>query len=435
MKKQEVKSENTITFQSENLVEKNHRVVLIGIFVGLCSAVIYSLMPLLSNIETAIENPVSGLGRYGTYTISTLYVTWQEIAAAVTMLFIFGPMRAFRSFKLLKHRKAWFIVLLGFLGGPIAMVFITLAALFVMTGAGLSDGTIGSMLLNLQPVFCAIAAMVFLKQKQSNYTIVALIITAILMVGFVTTFGVAEKIQVQSILGIVFALIAAGLYTLEAIGMEKLMKYSEFNFPFQETSFIKTTFSALFMIILMPLASSIDFWSSSDITAESYGHAFLNGWASFEIMQSWVVALKFIGCGILLAFGRTMYYYAIKHASGTYAASTQLLMLIWTPIIQYVMNGIARGNNLVAIQDGWLTSGPPGSINSIRILTSEPQSYYWFFVIPIILCLFVITFNQFFVDLQTKGWQQAKAIWFTKKNKNLEEEIQQKEVKIKKEKK
>ncbi|WP_338972536.1 hypothetical protein [Spiroplasma endosymbiont of Panorpa germanica] len=418
MKKQEAISENKLSFDTENFIQKNQRTVFVGILVGLCSAVIYSLMPLLSNIETAIENPVSGLGRYGTYTISTLYVTWQEIAAAVTMIFIFGPMRAFRSFKLLKNRKAWSIVLLGFLGGPIAMVFITLAALFVMTGAGLSDGTIGSMLLNLQPVFCAIAAMVFLKQKQSNYTIGALMVTAILMVGFVTTFSIKEEIQVQSILGIVFALIAAGLYTLEAIGMEKLMKYSEFNFPFQETTFIKTSFSALFMIILMPLASSIDFWSSSDITSESYGHAFLNGWASFEIMQSWVVALKFIGCGILLAFGRTMYYYAIKNASGTYAASTQLLMLIWTPIIQYIMNGIARGSNLTAIQDGWLVSGNPNSINDIRILTSEPQSYYWFFVVPIILCLFVITFNEFFVDLQTKGWNATKEIWLGRKNKD-----------------
>ncbi|AHI53512.1 hypothetical protein SSABA_v1c01000 [Spiroplasma sabaudiense Ar-1343] len=403
-------------FFQETAAQKNHKTVLIGILVGLCSAIIYSLMPLLSNIETAIENSQSGFGRYGPYTVSTLYVTWQEIAAAITIFFIFGPMRAIRSFKLLKHREAWYIVLFGFLGGPVAMVFITLAALFVMTGAGLSDGTIGSMLLNLQPVFCALAAMFVLKQKQSNYTIAALAVTAILMVGFVTTFGVKEQIQTKSILGIVFALIAAGLYTLEAIGMEKLMKYSKYNFPFQETTFIKTTFSALFMIVLMPIASSTDFWTSGgSVGAKNYGQAFIDGWASFEIMKSWVVALKFIGCGVLLAFGRSMYYFAIKKASGTYAASTQLLMLIWTPAIQYLMNGIAQATGKIAQTDvPWNAN----SINDIRILTSEPQTYYWYFVVPIILCLFIITFNQLFVDLQTKGWVVTKEIWFTRTNKN-----------------
>lgn len=352
---------------------------LIGVCLGLLSAIVYSLAPLISNLSFRREQD------YGNNTIATLIVTWQEILSAILMFAFYGPKNFINYFKILKEPKAWLVVFYGFLGGPIAMVFITLSAQFTFNGKGNTDGSIPNMILNLYVIFSAALSSWLFKIRQSKWCWIALALSMALILGLTIHFAVEQEIQTKSIIGIIFALIGALFYTMEVIGMYHLMQKTSLKLTDREAVSIKTTSSAILMIICMPFASLAD------------SRSMYEGWEAFSVFDTWQIIIKFVTVGLMMGAARMMYYFCIKHANGVYAASTQLLMLFWTPILQYVLDAIRKAANIATSLD---------ANNSVAISIDIPQAYYWIYVVPIILCLLVITFNDYILIAEKVGWKQ-----------------------------
>lgn len=352
---------------------------LIGICLGLLSAVVYSLAPLISNITFKREQD------YGSNTIATLFVTWQEILSSLLMFAFYGPKNFINYFKRLKDPKAWLVLFYGFLGGPIAMVFITLSAQFIFNVQGNTDGSIGNMILNLYVIFSATLSSWLFKIRQSKWCWIALALSMALILGLTIHFVVEQEIQTRSIVGIAFALIGALFYTTEVIGMYHLMEKTSLKLTDREAVSIKTASSALLMVICMPFASLAD------------SRAMYEGWEAFSIFDTWQIIIKFVCVGLMIGVARMMYYYCMKYANAGYAASTQLLMLFWTPMLQYALDAIRKSANVATSL---------GANNSVAISIDIPQSYYWIYVVPIILCLFVITFNDYILIAEKIGWKQ-----------------------------
>ncbi|WP_338970116.1 DMT family transporter [Spiroplasma endosymbiont of Labia minor] len=376
-----------------------------GMSWGLISALIYSLSPLISYITVSSEH------EYGSFVSSTMYVVWQEVFAAIIMCLCYKPTEFFRYFKKLKDPRSWLIVLIGVTAGPIAMVMLTLAAQFTIVAGGQKDDTIAGMLLNLNAILACLLSNALYKTKNSKLAYMAFFVSAGLIVGLSIHFCIEKDIQPIGVLGIIFGLVAAVLYALEAVFMYAVMNKMHLNLSDREVVSIKTGTSAILMLIFaMPIASLADHDTA------------VNGYKAFALMGDWVIAIKYIIGGVLMGFGRMMYYYCIKHASGSYAASSQLLMLFWTPIIQYIMVGIQKyvGDPFLLQneQDKW---GPHVSINS-GILIVEPEWWYWVYAIPIVIALLVIVFDEnFFQIAEKKGWKAA-ALFFKEQNRMSEKD-------------
>ncbi|AHF57884.1 DMT family transporter [Spiroplasma eriocheiris] len=349
------------------LVERKRKEI--GIVYGLIAAFGYSFVPLMLYLI-----PNNGpYGDLGSISNSTFFVTVQEILGALTMFIFYKPTNFIRYFKMLRHKETWLIVLYGLLGGPVAMVFFQLSVMLTITAAGGNDGTVPGLLLNLNVILAVIGSVIFFRAKQSKYTWTALIISTALIIGMAINFAIDKGLTWQSVGGMCLALITAFLYAIEAVGMYQLMRVSKINFSNQATVSIKTGTSAIIMVVLgTPLAA----------VASHQGFAY--GYVIFQNFQYYNYALIFIAGGILMGFSRMLFYSALRNAGATYTTVTQLLMFFWTPILQYI----------------FIAAKAPQKIE-------EPTWYYWVYVIPIIICTFVISINEFIVYAEEVGWKKA----------------------------
>ncbi|AGM25414.1 hypothetical protein [Spiroplasma chrysopicola] len=357
---------------------KSKKTVIVGISHGLIAAVIYSLVPLLLYILPAN----GGYGDLNSTLNTTFYVTIQEIMAAVVMFLFYKPTNFIRYFKKLRHKTAWLIILFGFLGGPFAMIFLQLAVLMTINAAGKVDGTVPNLLLNLNVILAAVGSIIFFRARQSKYTWIALILSTTLIIGMSINFAVEQGLSWSSIGGMCLALVTAGLYSLEALGMSHLMRSSKVKFTDKEAVSIKTGSSALIMLVFgLPIAALVD----------NPHQGFWVGYQIFSNFQYYQYLIIFLCGGVIMGTGRMLYYSGLSKAGPTYTTATQLLMFFWTPVFQYLFIAI----------------GVPTEI-------LPPTWYYWIYVIPIIFCTFLISINEYIIFATEVGWRKALSELFHK---------------------
>ncbi|WP_419334430.1 hypothetical protein [Spiroplasma endosymbiont of Sarcophaga variegata] len=234
-----------------DLIRIKRRIIL-GIVYGLISAVGYSFVPLMLYM-------IPEQGPYGNLASpinTTFYVTIQEIMAMFVMFIFYKTKNFINFFKMLHHKETWLVVLYGFLGGPVAMVFFQLSVLLTINHLGQTDGTVPGLLLNLNVILAGVGSAIFFRARQSKYTWTALAISTFLILGMSIHFAIDEGLTWSSIGGMCLALITAAFYAMEALGMSHLMSYSKINFTNYETVSIKTGSSALLMLLLgTPIAA------------------------------------------------------------------------------------------------------------------------------------------------------------------------------------
>ncbi|WP_338955597.1 hypothetical protein [Spiroplasma endosymbiont of Polydrusus cervinus] len=345
------------------------RRIILGILYGLISAVGYSIIPLMLYII-----PTHGLyGDLASPINVTFYVTVQEIMAVFVIFIFYKPKIFINFFKLLRHKETWLVVLYGFLGGPVAMVFFQLSVLLTITNHDGTDGTVPGLLLNLNVILAAVGSAIFFRARQSKYTWTALAISTFLIIGMSIHFALEESLDWSSIGGMCLALVTTAFYAMEVVGMSHLMSSSKIKFSNHETVSIKTGSSTLLMLLL-----------GTPIAAVFSHQSFVDGYKVFANFQYYDYALIFIAGGLIMGSSRILYYACLAMAGATYTTSTQLLMLFWTPIFQYIFIA-ANDTNEVA----------------------PPTWYYWIYVVPIVLCTFIISSNEFLVHASKVGWKQA----------------------------
>ncbi|UZQ30073.1 MAG: hypothetical protein OHM56_00470 [Spiroplasma phoeniceum] len=349
---------------------RTKRRIILGIMYGLISAVGYSIVPLMLYIIPKQGGPY---GNLATPINVAFYVTAQEKMATFVMFIFYKPKNFINFLKLLRHKETWLIVLYGFLGGPLAMVFFQLSVLLTINHQGGTDGTVPGLLLNLNVILAAIGSAIFFRPRQSKYTWTALAISKCLILVMSIHFAIEEGLALSSIGGMCLALVTAGFYAMEAVGMSHLMSFSKIKFTNHETVSIKTSSSAILMLLLgTPIAS---FFSHQ---------SFLDGYKIFANFQYYDYALIVLAGGIIMGISRMLYYSCLAMSGPTYTTSTQLLMFFWTPIFQYIFIAVNVPNKI-----------------------SEPTWYYWVYVIPIVFCTFIISSNEFLVHASKVGWKRA----------------------------
>ncbi len=347
---------------------RTKRFIILGIMYGLISAVGYSIAPLMLYI-------ILEQGPYGNLAApinATFYVTAQEIMATFVMFIFYKPKNFINFLKLLRHKETWLIVLYGFLGGPVAMVFFQLSVLLTINHQGGTDGTVPGLLLNLNVILAVIGSDIFFRSRQSKYTWTALSISTCLILGMSIHFSIKEGLAWSSIGGMCLSLMTAGFYAMEALGMSHLMSSSKIKFTNHETVSIKTSSSAILMLLL-----------GTPIAAVFSHQSFLDGYKIFANFQYYDYSLIVIAGGIIMGSSRILYYACLAMSGPTYTTSTQLLMFFWTPIFQYIFIAVNVPNKI-----------------------SEPTWYYWVYVIPIVFCAFIISSNEFLVHASKVGWKR-----------------------------
>ncbi|GAA6238654.1 MAG: hypothetical protein SPLM_07700 [Spiroplasma phoeniceum] len=348
---------------------RTKRRIILGIMYGLISAVGYSIVPLMLYI-------IPKQGPYGNLAApinATFYVTVQEIMATFVMFIFYKPKNFINFLKLLRHKETCLIVLYGFLGGPVAMVFFQLSVLLTINHQDGTDGTVPGLLLNLNVILAAIGSAIFFRARQSKYTWTALAISTCLILGMSIHFAIEEGLAWSSIGGMCLALVTAGFYAMEALGMSHLMSSSKIKFTNHETVSIKTSSSAILMLLL-----------GTPIAAVFSHQSFLDGYKIFANFQYYDYALIVLAGGIIMGSSRMLYYACLAMSGPTYTTSTQLLMFFWTPIFQYFFIAVNVPNKI-----------------------SEPTWYYLVYVIPIVFCTFIISSNEFLVHASKVGWMRA----------------------------
>lgn len=354
-----IKNKLNIFFSKKNIIT--------GIIYGFISSIGYSIVPLMLYIIPYqekygnIESPIN----------TTFYVTFQEIIT-VFIIFFLKPKKFINFSKLLFYKEAWLIILYGFLGGPLAMIFFQLSILLTINYQGNTDSTVPGLLLNLNIILVAIGSNIFFNINQSKYTWIALIISTCLIFGISIHFILEEGLSWSSIGGMSLSLITAILYAVEALGMSHLISFSKIKFTNYEVVLIKTISSVILMITLvMPISAILS------------KKNFLDCYKIFINFKYYKYAMIFFIGGVIMGISRILYYTCLSISGATYTTSTQLFMFFWTPIFQYIFNILQVSNKIL-----------------------KPTWYYWIYVIPIIFCAFIISSNEFLIYANKIGWKK-----------------------------
>ncbi|MDQ7982716.1 MAG: DMT family transporter [Spiroplasma sp.] len=363
--------------KKNDLTTKKRNFVLAG-GMGISSAIFYSLTPLF--VFFFADNPLTILYPIFIATIQELmsfivvaitigFQKWKEIQKPaiywlnytiiipIIYFIIMGISLAIKNLIIkLQNFQVWIVALVGVLAGPISMGLLMIAALF------LNDGTIGNIILNTAPIYCMILSHFILKQKINRVGLSALIITTLFTFGMLLNYFFYETINWKAIVGVCLAFIAALMYAFESSISDYIFHHKKIKLTNYEVVSVKSFISFWVMLIIaLPIAATIDV------------QPWYDGWTLFKTSFNLygALALLIYVSGLVMGFGRLIYFRTIQLSTGTYALATQLTMLIWTPALQIL------GNLLIP-----------------KINTQDLPWFYWLWSCLILVGLFLMTFNE-----------------------------------------
>lgn len=363
-----------------------------GTAAAVASAFMYSLAPLL--IIFLDSTPLNS------FILATMqeFVSWILITVVTVQ-----PWKFLRQ--MVKNGKTIIgaiIIVAGIFGGPIAQ---TLYILSIQMAAQMS--TVATVLVNVAPIFAALLSRLLLDERLSFVAWSGLFLTCLAVIGLVIWQIIMEGTIVEespdpdnlspimkAAWAVILSILTAVLYAVESTILHFAMSKSTKKISEKDALVLKSFSSSLIMlIIVLPIAS----WLSG-------GHGY-EGWVQFQVFSKyrWLAFLFIMISSFAVAIGRILYFRSIKILNASYGMSGQLAMLLWTPLLSIMIFGIYKLTdfNFGIIQSNELH-------NQIENLYYAAQQWvYYLFLIPILLGLILLLFNERFMR-HKKKWNPSE---------------------------
>lgn len=359
----------------DDIVHFDKKQLFQGNFFGIIAAIGYSLAPLLIIFIAS--------GVLNTFVL----VTMQEFISWILILLLSKKTvkNFFKDiFTVSKTKLGIIVIICGLLGGPIGQILYVLSIYFAAQMSATA-----TVLVNLAPIFVALLSRLFLKEKLSFIAWAGLILATFAVVGLLT-FQIINQLsnsQTNSngsiylvLVAISLSLSTAVLYAIESTVMHYAMNKAKTPITDDEVVAIKAFTSSLVMLIfILPIAS----WIKG-----GYGY---EGWQQFKILTDyyWISGILILFSSILNGGARILYFQSVKILNGSYGMTTQLSMLLWTPISSMLIWMIYYFSNY----NFGIIQNPLLEQNIKDLWNSALEWQYYLFIIPILLGLWMIIFD------------------------------------------